>query len=396
MADRSRPHDIVLFGATGFTGGLTAEELARAAPEDTRWALAGRNRSKLEAVRERVRAIAPDADLDLFEADVTDAASLRRVAESATVVATTVGPYHHHGEPLVAACAAAGTDYLDITGEPEFVDRVYLQHHDTAVASGARLVHCCGFDSIPHDLGVLFTVGHLPAGAPLAIRGYVRAGGRFSAGTFASAVTAMGRLRQSAAVAGERRQAEPELVGRTVRSLPEVPHRVDSTGAWALPMPTIDPQIVRRSAAALDRYGPDFAYGHFLTVKHLPVALGLAGGVGALVGLAQVPLARRLLLGRVQSGDGPSAEEREEGWFQVRFEGEGGGRRVTTEVTGGDPGYGDTSKMLAQSALCLAHDDLPATAGQTTTAAAMGQALVDRLQQQGIGFKVLESTSTST
>ncbi len=178
-----RPYDLVLFGATGFTGGLTAEYLARHAPDRLRWALAGRNPDKLAAVRDRLAAIDPAlADLPLLTADVTDPASLRAVAESARVVATTVGPYVHHGEPLVAACAAAGTDYLDITGEPEFVDRMYVRHHAEAVRTGARLVHACGFDSIPHDLGVWYTVKQLPADGPIAVDGYVRAGGRFSPG----------------------------------------------------------------------------------------------------------------------------------------------------------------------------------------------------------------------
>src|SRR5215210_6849647 len=188
MSDQ-RPLDIVLFGATGFTGGLTAEYLARNAPEGTRWALAGRNPDKLAGVRERLAAIDPAcAELELLEADSGDADSLRAVAESTHVVATTVGPYVELGEPLVAACAQAGTDYADITGEPEFVDRMYVRHHATAVATGARLVHACGFDSIPHDLGVLFTVELLPEGVPLTVRGFVSAGGRPSAGTFHSAV----------------------------------------------------------------------------------------------------------------------------------------------------------------------------------------------------------------
>src|SRR5690606_30319979 len=150
-----REYDIVVFGATGFTGGLTAEYLAAHVPEGCRWALAGRNTTKLEAVRERLAAIEPScADLPLVQADVTDPASLARVAESARVVATTVGPYLEYGEPLVAACAEAGTDYVDLTGEPEFVDRMYLAHHETARRTGARIVHACGFDSIPYDLGV--------------------------------------------------------------------------------------------------------------------------------------------------------------------------------------------------------------------------------------------------
>src|SRR6478735_10637135 len=167
-----RDHDIVLFGATGFTGALTAEYLAQHAPDGLRWALAGRNRAKLDALSERL-----GIDVPLLHADVGDEASLRTIAEAARVVITTVGPYVAYGEPLVAACAAAGTDYVDLTGEPEFVDRMYVRHHATAVASGARIVHACGFDSIPHDLGVYFTVQQLPTAGPVTVRGVVRSNG---------------------------------------------------------------------------------------------------------------------------------------------------------------------------------------------------------------------------
>src|SRR5438552_3231955 len=154
-----RAYDIVLFGATGFTGGLTAEYLARTAPASLRWALAGRSLEKLEQVRARLAGINRNcASLDLLQADVADPASIRRVADATRVVITTVGPYILYGEPLVAACAQAGTDYVDLTGEPEFVDLMYLRHHAHAAESGARIVHCCGFDSIPADLGVYFTV----------------------------------------------------------------------------------------------------------------------------------------------------------------------------------------------------------------------------------------------
>ena len=387
-----RPHDIVLFGATGFTGGLTAEYLARNAGETTRWALAGRNEGKLAAVRDRLAAINSScAGLPLLRADVSDEGSLREVAESARVVATTVGPYLNYGEPLVAACAKAGTDYVDLTGEPEFVDRMYVGYHEQAATSGARLVHACGFDSIPHDLGAWFTVKHLPEGVPLSVRGYVRAGGRFSAGTVHSAITASSRLRQTQAALSARKRAEKPPAGRRIRSLRQVPHREPSLDAWALPMPTIDPQIVKRSAMAVDRYGPDFGYGHFLAIKRLPVAAGLVGGIAGAVALAQIPPTRSWLLSRVESGQGPSPEQREKGWFNVRFVGEGDGQRVVTEVAGGDPGYGETAKMLAESALCLAHDELPSSAGQVTTVQAMGDALTERLRNRDITFSVLES-----
>jgi saccharopine dehydrogenase (NAD+, L-glutamate forming) len=385
-----REHDVVVFGATGFTGALTAEYLAAHAPAGTRVALAGRNREKLERVRERL-----GADLPLLHADVEDPASLRAVAESARVVATTVGPYINHGAPLVEACAAAGTDYADITGEPEFVDRMYVEHHARATETGARLVHACGFDSIPHDLGAYFTVLQLPEGVPLTVKGFVRAGGKPSAGTYHSALTAFSRVRQTGAAAKARKQLEPRPEGRRVRSIKEPPHREDAVEAWVLPMPTIDPQVIKRSAMALDRYGPDFAYGHYFAVKRLPVAVGIAGGVMGLFAAAQVPPARKLLMGRMTSGQGPSEEQRAKSWFAVRFTGEGGGERVVTEVRGGDPGYTETAKMLAESALCLAEDDLPETAGQVTTATAMGDALLERLQRAGITFEVLEGGAAS-
>lgn len=385
-----RTHDVVLFGATGFTGGLTAEYLARHAPAELRWALAGRSREKLEAVRTKLAAIDDRfASLDLLVADSGDPASLRAVAEAAKVVVTTVGPYLERGEPLVAACAEAGTDYVDLTGEPEFVDRMYLAHDRRARETGARLVHACGFDSIPHDLGAWFTVRQLPEGVPLRVDGYVRASGMPSGGTFLSALTVMSRLQAGARVARERAAAEPRPAGRFTRAPLGRPHRVADAGWWAVPLPTIDPAIVRRSAAASERYGPDFTYRHFAAVRHLPVLAGGALGVGALFAAAQVPPARRGLSRLLAPGDGPSPERRARSWFSVRFIGEGGGSRVVTEVSGGDPGYDETAKMLAESAMCLALDDLPETAGQVTTATAMGDALVDRLTKAGIRFATL-------
>jgi|HigsolmetaAR201D_1030396.scaffolds.fasta_scaffold12935_2 short subunit dehydrogenase-like uncharacterized protein len=385
-----RSHDVVLLGATGFTGSLTAAELALRAPEGLRLALAGRNRDKLARVVERLAPKAPRlADAELLHADVTDPGSLRELAESTRVLVTTVGPYALHGEPVVAACAAAGTDYVDLTGEPEFIDRMYLAHHRKAVQTGARLVHACGFDSIPHDLGAQFTVEQLPEGVPLHVRGYVRAGGLISGGTWASALTGFSRARQTIASHRARRAAEPQPEGRRIR-LEARPHR--ALGWWAVPLPTIDPMVIGRSAAALDRYGPDFTYGHYAGAKRLPVAVGGVLGVTGAFVAAQVGPVRRFLLSRWPQGKGPSEQQMDRGWFKVTFVGEGGGRRVVCEVLGGDPGYRETSRMLAESALCLAVDELPETAGQVTTAAAMGAKLRERLQRSGIEFRVVESS----
>ncbi|MDQ3735110.1 MAG: saccharopine dehydrogenase NADP-binding domain-containing protein, partial [Actinomycetota bacterium] len=176
MPDHARDYDVVLFGGTGFTGGLTAEYLARHAPQGTRWAIAGRDRERLRAVADRLAGVAKQVSpIGVILADSSDRSSLRVLAGSSRVVASTVGPFMQHGGPLVAACAEGGTDYLDITGESEFVDRMWLAHQDSAEHSGARLVHACGFDSVPHDLGVWFTLDHLPRDKPLSIAGFVRA-----------------------------------------------------------------------------------------------------------------------------------------------------------------------------------------------------------------------------
>ncbi|MFI1721681.1 saccharopine dehydrogenase family protein [Streptomyces sp. NPDC020489] len=383
-----RPYDIVLFGATGFVGTLTAEYLAAHAPEGLRWAIAGRSEDKLRALRERLPG---GAEVGVLRADVSDPASLRTLAEHARVVATTVGPYVTYGEELVAACAEHGTDYLDLTGEPEFVDRMYVRHDARARETGARLVHACGFDSVPHDLGVYFTVRQLPEGVPLTVDGYVTADATFSGGTFASALNQFARGRQMIAAARDRARHEPRLVGRRASTPNGAPRFAGEVGAWALPLPTIDAQIVGRSARALERFGPDFRYRHYAAVRRLPMAVGGVAAVGALFAAAQLPPARRWLSDRLKPGDGPSAEKRAKSWFSVRFVGEGGGRQVFTEVSGGDPGYDETAKILAEAALSLALDDLPPTSGQVTTAVAMGDALTERLTRAGIVFRVARS-----
>ncbi|MFA5940958.1 MAG: saccharopine dehydrogenase NADP-binding domain-containing protein [Sinimarinibacterium sp.] len=387
---KSRAYDIVLFGATGFTGQLTAEYLAQHGGAKLRWALAGRNEEKLKLSRARVTDLVPACrQLPLLQADSGDAESLQKLVRSTRVVISTVGPYVRYGEALVRACAEAGTDYVDLTGEPEFVDRMWLKYHDRARETGARIVHCCGFDSIPHDLGCWFTVQQLPEDVPIRVEGYVRAGGEFSGGTLHSAVTAFSRLREYAQVAQARRREEGRPLDRRIGSIHHGIRHIEELGTWTLPMPSIDPQIVRRSAMALDRYGPDFRYGHFLQVKKLTTALQLVAGAGALLVGSQFKPTRERLLALRDPGDGPSATTRAKGWFRVTFLGEGGGKRVRCEVSGGDPGYGETSKMLAESALCLALDRLPKTAGVITPTQAMGNVLIDRLQRAGIAFRVV-------
>jgi short subunit dehydrogenase-like uncharacterized protein len=388
----SRTYDVVLFGATGFTGGLTAAELARRAPAGCRWAIAGRDRVRLEGVRAGLAADDPAlAELPIIVADVDRPGSVRELAASTRVLITTVGPYLRYGDPVVAACAAEGTDYLDLTGEAEFVDRTWLRHHAAAERTGARLVHAAGFDSVPHDLGARFTVGHLPPDAPLTVHGYVTAVGSFSGGSAASALGFLGRIGEGRRTAAERRVAEgPPARPATLARSP-----MHEAGRWSLPFPSVDAQIVLRSAAALG-YGTAFTYSHNFVVGPLPMVPLALVGVATVGLLAQVRPIREGLTRLVPAGSGPSEEQRAGHRFEVRFVGTGGGRRVVTRVTGGDPGYTETSKMLAESALCLALDELPDVAGQTTTAIAMGEALTTRLRAAEIAFEVLEEGPAPT
>jgi len=389
-----RSYDIALFGASGYTGRLTAQYLAANAPTGLRWALVGRSLSRLETIADELAADHPEAPApDLLQADADDSGALNALAEAARVVASTVGPYIHCGGRLVAACAAAGTTYCDITGEPEFVDRTWRLHHTEAERSGGRLVHCCGYDSIPHDLGAYFTIAQLPEGVPLALNGYVRVGstGVLSGGSYQTAITMLSRARSTAAEAKRRKAAEAPPAGRSIKPAKRALRRQPTLGGWTVPLPTIDGVIVLRSAAAVERYGPDFSYGHHIVAKRLSSVVAAGAAVGTMATMAALPPTRKLLLKLKAAGEGPSKEVRERNWFKVIFVGEGGGMRVVTEVAGGDPGTTETSKMLGQSALCLAFDDLPHAAGQLTPVAAMGDMLLKRLQQAGTTFQVLEA-----
>jgi short subunit dehydrogenase-like uncharacterized protein len=318
------------------------------------------------------------------------------------VVISTVGPYLAYGEPLVAACARAGTDYVDLCGEPEFVDLMYLRYHQLARETGARMVHSCGFDSIPYDLGALFMVSQIPEAptVPIALEGFVLASGTFSGGTYHSAVGAMGRIKESGRVGRQRRSVERHAAdgqlaeGRRVRGISRAPHRDQFAGGWVVSAPTIDPQHVLRSARLNSGYGPDFSYAHYIVTRKLTTTLGLGLGVGVLATLAQVGPTRRLVLKLKSPGSGPSEQKRAKSFFRVRFRAKVGGehpRELVAEVSGGDPSYGETAKMLSQAALCLAFDDVPAPGGgQWTPALALGQPLIDRLALAGIAFRVVE------
>lgn len=398
---RPRPYDIVVFGATGFTGRLTAEYLAQSKDAgQCRWAIAGRSLAKLEETLHSLRKKSPDCNPGVIVCDISQPESLRNMVAQTRVVITTVGPYLNYGEPLVKACVDAGTHYVDLTGEPEFVDGLIYNYDEAARRNKTKIVNCCGFDSIPHDLGALFTVnalnrllGEEGGKLPITVEGFVTAHGTFSGGTWHSAITQFSRMRsyyqrRKTWVAARRARATDR---RSVKTLaPRITH-VKAYDAYACAFPTIDPQVVCRSASVNQNYGPEFRYGHYVLVKNpLKIAGGLAA-VGGIFALSQWQYTRDFLLKVRDPGDGPDEKTRANSWFKVKFIGRARGLHVWTEVAGGDPGYGETSKMLAESALCLAlhEQSLPANFGVVTPAAAMGEQLIERLQKAGIEFNVL-------
>jgi short subunit dehydrogenase-like uncharacterized protein len=378
-----RPFDIVLYGATGFTGRLTAEYL-KAHGGAARWAMAGRNLDKLRQVRAQIGA---GEEVTLIRADSDDPASLVAMAGQTRVVLTTVGPYIRHGEPLVKACIEAGADYADITGEPEFVNTMIDRYDAAARERGVRIVNCCGFDSIPHDLGVYMVVQELPDDASVTVEGFVSTDASFSGGTWHSAIEMISRR----GLRGPKAKS-PAGDGRVVRSGERKIHRSQVADGWVIPFPTIDPQVILRSARELPVYGREFRYSHYLNVGSLPRMAALGIGVGALAGMAQFKPTRDLLYKLQPQGEGPSAEKRARSHFQVILVGQAGDQKVVGKVSGGDPGYTETSKMAAESALCLAldRDRLPDRAGVLTTAVAMGVPLLDRLRAAGMTFAILK------
>lgn len=393
-----RKYSITLFGATGFTGGLCARYLAARLPDDTRWAIAGRNEAKLARLRENLAAEGVTNLPGEIVADVHEPHSLADMAAVSKVVITTVGPYVFYGEGVARACAEQGTHYCDLTGEPEFVNNLLTRYHELAKENDCALVNCCGFDSIPHDAGVLFAIRTLEkqlGGAikgPLDMEGVVTFDASFSGGTWESALTAFSRPRENRESMRRAQMVLRHQYSRKAGSLPLRIRHDDAFDTWLCPMPTVDPMVVNRSARALEDYGPEFRYGHYLGVESLPKLAGGAVGMGGLLLAAQLKPLRQLLINRRPSGKGPSEEQRRKSWFKARFRGRSGGHEVICQVSGGDPGYDETAKMLAETAMGLALDDgYPRHTGVVTPVMALEDRLLERLQAAGLKFEVLEA-----
>ncbi|MDI9978317.1 saccharopine dehydrogenase NADP-binding domain-containing protein [Rhodococcus sp. IEGM 1307] len=406
MTDSARELDLVVYGATGFVGTLLANYLAQHAPDGVRIALAGRTAAKLEAVRSSLGPRA--AQWPLIVANSDDAPSLAALAGRTRVVATTVGPYAKYGHALASACAEAGTDYVDLTGEVLFARESIDANHDRARETGARIVHSCGFDSIPSDLGVHVLhekvredgAGELTDTTLVvtSVRGGV------SGGTIDSLRTqvdvskknpASRRLAASPYSLSPDRSKEPDLGKQSDMSVVNGEDIAPGLNGWKAPffMGPYNTRVVRRSNALRDwAYGREFKYREVMNVGSSPITPVIAGAVaaglgGLIVGMALPPT--RYVLDRVlpSPGDGPSEEAQSKGHFTIDvYTTTTTGARYTSRVKAkGDPGYSATAVMLGESALSLVlgGDALPDSAGVLTPATALGDVLVTRLRDAG-------------
>ncbi len=405
---RDRKYNVVVWGASGFTGRLVVEYMAERYPpgETLRWAVGGRNRAKLDTVLGTIRF--PADRPDIIVADSHNRESMHELASATRVILTTVGPYAKYGTELVKACVENGTHYCDLCGEVQWMRKIIDEQQEAAARTGARIVMSCGFDSIPSDLGVLYL--HKQSldlhGSPLTrmrllVRG-IRGGA--SGGTFASMLNAIGQARENRAIA--RILTDPYALNPDGER--EGPDKRDQSGArfdkdagvWTSPfvMAGVNTRVVRRSNALLGYpYGRRFRYSEATIVG--PGIVGRARAVLQSWGLklfvvaAAIPLTRKLIVQRLlpAPGEGPSKEQRESGFFNLLILGtRTNGSLMRLRVKGDrDPGYGSTSKMLAESAVCLATDELNVGGGCWTPASAMGSQLLKRLRANaGLSFEL--------
>ena len=394
MVQTQREFDVVMFGATGFTGRLVADYIASQRPK--KWAIAGRNREKLQAL---------GFDVPIIVVDAMDPAACADVAKRTRVVCTTVGPYTKYGTALVAACADAGTHYCDLTGEVNFMRASIDANHERAKQTGARIVHACGFDSIPSDLGTWQTqaafkerYGHY---AQSVSAYYGESSGGLSGGTIASMFAIADAATTDKSIGRILRNPyalDPDPQGQHAPIDKRLMGWDSDLKMFYVPFlmaPTNGPVVRRGVALAGYPWGEDFTYREVMStpanVRGVVMAAGVTGMLGAMGAVLASPALRGQLKKRLpQPGDGPSEEKREKGHWKVRYLAKRGGEKLLC-VWGdpnGDPGYKSTAKMLGESALCLAYDNLTSEPGCTTPAVAMGNFLANRLKAAGLAFEV--------
>lgn len=400
MRKQQKEFDLMIYGATSFVGKIMVRYLASLSQEEFTWAIAGRSEAKLNDLKTELGL----QNIPYFVADASDEQALGALCERANVIVTTVGPYALYGETLVKLCAQSGTDYLDLTGEPQWIKAMLDKYEAQAQASGARIIHCAGFDSIPSDLGVYLSqrlaIEKTGLAAPQIKMRVYKIKGTASGGTVASILNVLKE-------AGDNPELRKQLVNPYILCGAEHPFSVrqknhkkaeydEALGHWTMPfvMAAINERIVHRTNALLKGlYGDSFKYDEAMSAKTATTAWSTTLGLGAFVAAASIGPMRNLLAKYVlpKPGEGPTQEQQETGMFDLRFYATlSDGTQQVVQVTGDkDPGYGSTAKMLSEAALCLAKDTEGLSGGMWTPAAAMGDALMKRLSDYA-GVEVKE------
>ncbi len=372
-----RQYDIILFGATGFTGALVAKYLAdHAKIEHISWAIAGRDSDKLNEIKSGLT-----TKPDIVIADVKDADSLNVMASKCKILMNTVGPFNWYGKNVVKACIDHHTHYLDITGEPSFVADVYNSYFQEAENQKSCIVNCCGFDSIPADFAAWLTAKKLPKDEPKSLKGYIRTNATFSGGTLTTAIQALHMEVEKTSIKTKIKRH---------KDAPKMPlkiHYNKEIKGWGIPMPVVDPHIVKRSAHRLsDDFGVAVSYGQFFVRSSFGKVVKTVFPIVSAMFLVRFKSFRKKMFDKFKPGTGPSEARRAQSKFEVICIGKSTTTEARTIFSGGDPGYNETAKMFSQSAFTLL--DLIKSKnikyGVLTPVEAFGMDLVERLRKEGI------------
>lgn len=373
-----RKFDIILFGSTGFTGQLIASYLSEhSLNENITWAIAGRDKEKLLQVFNTLPAAKPE----IITADIKDSQGLRTMTSQTKILMNAVGPFNWYGKNVVEACIETQTHYLDITGEPSFVADIYNHYFQKASDQKTCVVNCCGFDSIPADYAAWLTAKKLPLNEPKSLKGYIRTNATFSGGTLTTAVQAM------------HMEVQKTSIKTKIKKHPDAPkiplkiHFSNDINAWAIPMPVVDPHIVKRSAFRLSSdYGNAVTYAQFFVRTSLGKVIKTVLPIASAMLLVRFKSFRQKLFDKFKPGTGPDVDRRAKSKFEIICVGNSTTAQARTVISGGDPGYNETAKMFSQSAFTLLDKIKNHTIsyGVLTPVEAFGMELVHRLRREGI------------
>ena len=376
----SRKYDLVIFGATGFTGKIICSYInGHADAQNLNWAIAGRSEKKLQSLLTKLSL--RNKQIDTLVVDSFDEQSIDTMCKGAVAVLSTVGPYNIYGNYLVESCVKHGTHYLDLTGEPQFVKRVREKFSQGAIDSGSIVLNCCGFESIPADVGSYLAIKTLDD-KNLQVENYLLTRGKISGGTWASFLNSVSQGSQVSQTndRSNKRHKKSKKIFFSKRF-----------NKWALIFPVVDREIVRKSGRFFD-YGSDFSFKQFLLFKSFLSMAMIVLGVAAISILSKLDFIRNWLRSYIPSGSGPSESERQKHWFRSIFVARSKTSEVELEISGGDPGYEETAKFISESALCIIKDrnNLLNDKGVLAPMECMGDLLINRLKNSGIKITIID------